>query len=239
MLKTSKFILFFSGLAVGGAAVVYIYSQMKSSDEKIIVTVPAKSDYKISTRPKNDTSLKKLQEILERNSGETKMVLRGGNVEVEEYQNIDHNSALYDSLIHEESIEITGNEEISFTQAGEKVKREKMIARGKLKIHRYGKATSQNDSLLAEMNGIKPLPAKFMEVEYWVSPLNFKGYKLGRSRLILYGVEEKNIRLATYENNFYLIEKAEVYLLIRSQDFNTFKPLPDKKVAAILLGNAN
>lgn len=76
------------------------------------------------------------------------------------------------------------------------------------------------DSLLIDDKNTKHLPVNTIHVEFWKSPINYKGYKFLNNKLILFGIyqydfaafEFKNGNLyLTYLNNYYPIEKTNEF----------------------------
>ncbi|MCX6350552.1 MAG: hypothetical protein NTX03_01690 [Bacteroidetes bacterium] len=65
-----------------------------------------------------------------------------------------------------------------------------------------------------------------IKVEFWESPIHFKGYKFFRNKLLLYGVKESEfMKVYSYENNYYLKTAKGVYLLREENIFNSFAPV--------------
>lgn len=77
------------------------------------------------------------------------------------------------------------------------------------------------DSLVKEMMGIQEsMPTKLL-VEFWQSPLNFSGYKLSKSKLVMYGMpsqltyklyRNKSKYYFSTENVFYELKETESFL---------------------------
>ncbi len=74
------------------------------------------------------------------------------------------------------------------------------------------------DSLLIDDKSTKHLPINTIHVEFWKSPVNYKGYKYINNKLVLFGVyqydfatfEYRNGSLfLTYLNNYYKIDKSD------------------------------
>ncbi|MFH0893959.1 MAG: hypothetical protein V2A54_05945 [Bacteroidota bacterium] len=73
-----------------------------------------------------------------------------------------------------------------------------------------------NDSVLVESNN--PAKAGIIRVEFWQSPLNYKGYKANKSKIVLFGLEQdgvfsikkfKNILFLQYAGIFYQLDETE------------------------------
>lgn len=91
------------------------------------------------------------------------------------------------------------------------------------------KSTNNNnkvDSILNNVAGIKNEKVKNntkMFVEFWQSPINYKGYQMTKNKLVVFGIEPNNAKkIITQNDKTYLICSDWAYKL----DFNTdFKSL--------------
>jgi len=81
--------------------------------------------------------------------------------------------------------------------------------------------TSSADSLAASLAGVTTPPAEeFFMIEFWKTPLNSKGYKMTRSRLLIYGYPEKaDLALIKRNDGYYLRNNNLVYKLNYSSEF--------------------
>jgi hypothetical protein len=77
-------------------------------------------------------------------------------------------------------------------------------------------------------------PAKY-NLEFWTSPINFKGYKLINQTLQLYGLSNNQVQLKMLNNQLYLIHKQTVYVLNTCVDGCAYKPLNDEEIELLLL----
>jgi hypothetical protein len=76
---------------------------------------------------------------------------------------------------------------------------------------------------------------KVYQVELWHSPVNYKGYKMQKSKIIIYGIENTEmISLVSFDENIYLHSGPNFYMLIPSIDFRPFLKLKDKLTIAEL-----
>ncbi len=91
----------------------------------------------------------------------------------------------------------------------------------------------------AESNETKGLskkiagPSKY-NVEFWTSPINFKGYKFHKQTLQLYGLGSASVQLKVFNNQLYLIHKQTVYVLNPCIDGCAYKPLNDEELESLL-----
>lgn len=93
-----------------------------------------------------------------------------------------------------------------------------------VKMLNPGPKTTSKDSLVASLAGITlPDEKEFFMIEFWKTPLNSKGYKMTRSRLLIYGYNEgKDLQLVKDEDRYYLRNNNIIYNLSYSAEF---KPL--------------
>ncbi len=55
--------------------------------------------------------------------------------------------------------------------------------------------------------------AKTLVIEYWYSPVNFKGYRYNNNTIRLYGIDKSSCRMFVYNNEVYMRHDGKVYLL--------------------------
>jgi hypothetical protein len=96
---------------------------------------------------------------------------------------------------------------------------------------------SGKDSLLAVISGIKePLPVTNIIVEYWKSPINYKGYKMSRQKIVLFGLTAyDNPVVYKLNDNFYLKSSDRVYKIERNLEFKGYEPVIDANIIKLLI----
>ena len=111
------------------------------------------------------------------------------------------------------------------------IRTEKLIASKWLKVNVLEE--EEEDSLVNEMMGFENKKLTKMLVEFWESPLNFSGYKLSKSKLVLYDLPA-NLEYKLYRKNetYYLATSSIYYVLRESEEF-----LPYKEVAKEVVFN--
>ncbi len=76
---------------------------------------------------------------------------------------------------------------------------------------------------------------KVYQVELWKSPVNYKGYKMQKNKIIIYGIEDPDmISLFSFDETLYLNSGTGFYMLIPSMEFRPFVKLKDKSILAEL-----
>lgn len=102
--------------------------------------------------------------------------------------------------------------------------------------------TNTGDSLAKSAANIKePDINQFYQVEYWKSPLNYRGYKFSKNKLLVYGIEylDKG-SIFRWKENFYFRANGIVYELEKTPEFRPYEivnnpdllRLIDKKINA-------
>jgi hypothetical protein len=95
--------------------------------------------------------------------------------------------------------------------------------------------TKAIDSIRSKEAGIKEEPGKSVTIEFWQSPLNYKGYTLSRSRLVLFGFgTEENIALYRLEQSMFMKTAGGVFRLENTADFRQLERVTDEALLAKL-----
>lgn len=93
---------------------------------------------------------------------------------------------------------------------------------------------NSKDSLLQKISGIKDdrnSSKQYFNIEFWSSPLNYKGYKLGKYKLIVYGIPSADgLKLFKFDDAIYLKSSAMVYRLDYNTDFKPYERITDEVV---------
>lgn len=95
--------------------------------------------------------------------------------------------------------------------------------------------TKAIDSIRSKEAGIREEPGKSLTIEFWQSPLNYKGYTLSRSRLVLFGFStEEQVALYRLENTLFMKTSGAVYRLENTADFHQMERVTDEALLAKL-----
>ena len=88
------------------------------------------------------------------------------------------------------------------------------------------------DSMIASLAGVTtPDDKEFFMIEFWKTPLNSKGYKMTRNRLLIYGYNENpDVSIIKLNENYYLKNNSLVYKLSYSSEFKPLEREPDADV---------
>jgi DNA-directed RNA polymerase specialized sigma24 family protein len=74
------------------------------------------------------------------------------------------------------------------------------------------------------------------QVELWKSPINYKGYKMQKSKIVIFGIDRPElVKFIDYDDDIYLQSGTSFYMLVPSIDFRPFVKVKDKSVIAELI----
>jgi hypothetical protein len=97
---------------------------------------------------------------------------------------------------------------------------------------------NSHDSLAAKMAGVRDEHAasrQYSTVEFWISPLNYKGYKMNRSKLVLYGLGDvSGVRLYKLDDEMYLHTGSVIYRLDYTNDFKPYERVTSEAILSKL-----
>lgn len=108
---------------------------------------------------------------------------------------------------------------------------EEVVLRDELLLTKRIKATGAlapdaeqrgSDSLLHILTSAKPTGGKPTEyqIEFWQNPVNYKGYKMGKERIIIFGLPpDQSYKLYYMDGLLYLQNKSHTYPLRETSDF--------------------
>jgi len=119
------------------------------------------------------------------------------------------------------------------------VRKDKMLKTRNLAVINLGETEQTNttaDSLLEKISGIKDRKTNtgvLFNVEFWQSPINYKGYKMTKNKMILFGVNPEET-LTLFHNNgddaLYLKQKQNYFRLYYTDIFRQFEKVNDLTV---------
>ena len=94
------------------------------------------------------------------------------------------------------------------------------------------------DSLLQKISGIKDdknVSQQFFNVEFWQSPLNYRGYKMSKYKIILYGIESvEGLKVFKIDDLIYLKNGNAVFKLDYSSEFKPYDRITDENIVSKL-----
>src|SRR4051812_4507852 len=105
-----------------------------------------------------------------------------------------------------------------------------------IKIIRIGDSFTAKDSLTAKLANVETTSnSDLYFIEFWKTPLNSKGYRFSKNKIMLYGfIDFSNVLLYQLENSYYLKASDQVYKLFYGGDFKQLERVMDSDLLAKL-----
>lgn len=116
------------------------------------------------------------------------------------------------------------------------IRKDELLLTKTVEIINLNPSLNQNnskDSLLQKVSGIKTdkNQKQFINVELWQSPLNYKGYKMGKYKIVLYGITSlEGLKIFEIGNDIYLKYGAMVYNLENTSEFKPYERVTDENI---------
>lgn len=116
------------------------------------------------------------------------------------------------------------------------VKKDELITSRSLDVIALTKTLkSSSDTIGEKVSGVKTPSVSTMIIEFWQSPLNYKGYKMSKNKLVIYGIASSGYeRIYKYENTLLLKAANGVYKLDYTNDFRSFERIDDSTILALV-----
>lgn len=92
------------------------------------------------------------------------------------------------------------------------------------------------DTAMAQAADIEPanLPGSYT-VEFWKSPINYRGYKLGRNKIVLFGIyQADDISLVSVGSSVFLKNRDVYFRLEPGEEYASLSPVADKNLLVLL-----
>ncbi len=95
---------------------------------------------------------------------------------------------------------------------------------------RENKKTAKIDSTIAAMSNVNnKTDNEDYRIEFWKSPLNYKGYKMSTGKIILYGISPVTpVSLVSLQGNYYILVNQSAYKIDFTDDYKPFERVTDK-----------
>jgi len=111
------------------------------------------------------------------------------------------------------------------------VKRDELVAKKTLElIVKSDLPVSKSDSLIQQLENI-PVKPTTVTVEFWRSPVNFRGYKFVRSTIVVFGLDPMHeSKIYRIQNLVYLKHNNIVYLFRNTEVFAPLRIIQDESI---------
>jgi hypothetical protein len=97
-----------------------------------------------------------------------------------------------------------------------------------VKVIKIGDTNSESDSLAADLAGVQENSTNLYFIEFWKTPLNSKGYRFTKNKIMMYGfIDFNNVVLYELENSYYIKCSDQVFKLFYGGDFKPLERVVD------------
>ncbi len=150
------------------------------------------------------------------------------------YENNDNEALVSDSLkgLSVKDTMFTVNPESSDIV----VRKDELLSTKTLEVNNLSPVAkaSAKDSLLQKVSGMKDdknSASQFFNIEFWKSPLNYKGYKMSKYKIVLYGIAyAEGLKVYRLDDVVYLKQSSFFYRLDYGSDFRQYERITDETV---------
>lgn len=116
-----------------------------------------------------------------------------------------------------------------------KVATDELLSVKSIKIIKIGDNFSAKDSMAANLANVDESNSNLYIVEFWKTPLNSKGYRFSKNKIMLYGfLDFSDIVLYELDNSHYLKVSNQIYKLTYGGDFKQLERVSDSGLIARL-----
>ena len=120
------------------------------------------------------------------------------------------------------------------------VRKDQLIATKNIEVTNL--STSLNgtrDSVLQQISDIRDdknnIARQSVSIEIWKSPINYKGYKMTRNKIVLFGISEhEDFKAYRFGDSYYLRLQQAIYKIDFTDDFRQFERVTDESIIARL-----
>jgi hypothetical protein len=102
-----------------------------------------------------------------------------------------------------------------------------------IKIIQIGEFIPSKDSSDIQKTRLDDINSDLYFVEFWKTPLNSKGYRFTKNKIMLYGFDDfNNLTLYEIDHSFYIKSSDQVYKLLYSSEFKQLDRVLDSELLA-------
>ncbi len=100
---------------------------------------------------------------------------------------------------------------------------------------------SLSKDLVEKLNPEAKLPesesriAKTYQLEFWKSPVNFKGYKMSKAKIVLFGIDDpESVKIYSVDNILYISNSQNIYKIESTDEFLSLNKIRDNTILSLL-----
>ncbi len=120
------------------------------------------------------------------------------------------------------------------------VRKDELLSTKTLEVINLNPASAKansKDSLLQKVSGVQDDKnnKQLLNIEFWQSPINYKGYRMSKYKIVLYGiVAADGLKLFKSEDGIYLKNQGAVYKLDYASELKPYEKISDESILARL-----
>jgi hypothetical protein len=198
------------------------FSSTSKGDEYIVK--PDETDK--TQEKKSSTTTTKRQSIFNRDSTKTKATKTDLVLDSDTLNNYSAKDSLAANNLNTDDV-IVRKDELLSTKTVEVINLNPMASRANAK-----------DSLLQKVSGIRDdrnNTKQYFNIEFWQSPLNYKGYKMSKYKIVLYGIAlSDGMKVFKLDDVIYLKNLTNVFKLDYASDFTFYERITDEAIISKL-----
>ncbi len=109
-----------------------------------------------------------------------------------------------------------------------RIRKDMLIKMCDLDLNWIGEASATSDSTVRKagaLHGVKTAgTSTVFQTEFWSSPVNYQGYKIGKNKLMLYGIQTPDsVQLFGNESAYFLLVNKDLFRLQTTDEFRPFQ----------------
>lgn len=110
---------------------------------------------------------------------------------------------------------------------------EELLSVKSVKVIKLGDNNAGNDSLVSRLANVEENISDTYYIEFWKTPLNSKGYRFSKNKVMLYGFQDyNNVVLYEMNSSYYVKCADQVYKLMYGADFRPLERVVDTDLLA-------
>lgn len=113
------------------------------------------------------------------------------------------------------------------------IAKDELLSVKNVKVIHVGEGKSSEDSIVSKLAKVEENETELYFVEFWRTPLNSKGYRFTKNKIMLYGfVDSNNLLLYQLDNSYYIKSSDQVYRIFYGGDFKPLERVLDSELLA-------
>jgi len=154
------------------------------------------------------------------------------NVNPDEEKSVKNNSRYKINLGQSKKINYKEVDSLIKAESELNIAKDELLSVKSIKVIRIGSKES-NDTLAQKLAKVEENTNDLYFIEFWKTPLNAKGYRFTKNKILLYGfMDYTNVLLYELDNSFYIKSADQVYRIFYDADFKPLERVLDSDLLA-------